>query len=142
MIRTGLPLTKDATVRERIERIAQIAHDVSVFCINVHAVHVSTETYAFNAGGAHAHELAELGGVVKHQLLDGLNIVTDSIPAATARKTMLQKLPRSDVKAFVTRNVRRLGGLALEWTHDEIDALVICNHALMKAGFVAVERTG
>lgn len=38
MVRAGYALTKAASNRDKIERGVQIAHDVSVFCVNVRAV--------------------------------------------------------------------------------------------------------
>jgi len=138
----GASLTQDATTRDRLERLIQIAHDIELFCIHHKATHVATEAYAFAARSSSAHALAELGGVVKTRLLDHLDIVTESIVASQARKTLLQKLPRKKVKEYTLRNVRRLGGVTKTWTDDEIDAMVIANHLLMTCGGVAMTFEG
>jgi len=142
MMRTGSSLKLDATPKEHAERNAQIAHDVCVFCVNVRMKHLAVEEYAFSASGARARAIAEMVGVVKHEVLEMFDMGLPPIPPATARKVLLQKLPRADVKEFTYRNVRRLGGPALEWTEDEVDAFVIANTVLMHAGGTAMTFPG
>jgi hypothetical protein len=142
MMVTGSALANDATARDQIERIDQIAHDVSVFCINAHARRIYTEAYAFSRRSTSSHQLAELGGVVKSRLLDDLDIAVVPVTASQARKVLLQQLPRKDSKAFTIRNVRRLGGIASKWTEDECDAFTICNLALMHEGGTAMSFPG
>jgi hypothetical protein len=139
----GSSLSMDATPREQVERLARIARDVTVFCLKVKATSVGVESYAFAQGRqAHAHALAELGGAVKVNLFTAFNLVAEPVVASRARKVLLQHLPRKDVKAYVQANVRRLGGQALEWTHDQVDSFVIANYMVMVAGGVAMTFDG
>lgn len=138
----GEKLGTDATPLDYIQRIVTIADGVLAFCQRVQARKVYVEAYAFSQGGRNATQLAELGGAVKSRLYDEWGIAACPIVASSARKILLQKLPRSDIKKFVTNNVKRLGGRALGWTHDEIDALVIANAGLMREGGLAMTFEG
>ena len=138
----GGKLGSDATHRERTERMVKIAHDVSLFCLNAKATHVFVEAYAFGMRSTSSHQLAELGGAVKARLLDELDLAVEPIVASQARKTLLQKLPRADVKEFTELNVRSLGGPAPYWTGDECDAFCVVNHALSLVGGVPLSFLG
>lgn len=145
MTKTGSKLGKESTPKERAERIAQISHDVVVFCLTARARHVGIEDYAYGAGGANAMQVVELTGVVKHEILDTLHFAATPIPASSARKVLLQRLPRlgsGKLKPWVVANVRRLGGPANMWTDDECDAFVIANTVLMHAGGTAMTFDG
>ena len=56
-----------------------------------------------------AREVAELGGLVKWRLWNAWDRATTPVVASSARKVLLQRLPRRDVKDYVVANVRRLG---------------------------------
>lgn len=150
MVRAGYALKKDATNRDKIDRGIQIAHDVSVFCVNVKALRVGLEEYAYAAGGANAHQTVECGGMLKADVMNTLDIDVYPVQASSARKILLQKgrlagdeLKKwGDTKKWVEANVRRLGGPALEWTHDEIDAFVVANTVLEHAGATALSFPG
>lgn len=145
MMKCGEKLGKDATPQERAERIAQIAHDVVNFCLNVKATHVGVEDHAFGAGGAHAMMLAELHGVVKHEILETLFFAAVPLQASNVRKILLQHVPRlgaGKTKPFVIRNVKRLGPIAEAWTEDECDAFCVANTVLDRAGYTALSFPG
>lgn len=138
----GSELTQGASAKERVVRIARIVEGVLSFArANAHAL-IAVEDYAYAASTSRAAELHELGGAVKHTLYLALGAVVVSVPSATARKTLLQKLPRRDVKQHVADNVRRLGGETPYWNDDQIDAWVVANHALGLAGGVSVSFEG
>lgn len=137
----GSSLKADATPSERVKRIADIVEGVVKFC-NRGVGRVFVEEMTFGSTGAHAREVAELTGAVKHRLWIDLGIVAEPIVASRARKVLLQRLPRKDVKGYVIANVRRLGGPALMWTPDEIDALVCCNAGIEIAGGTAMSFEG
>jgi hypothetical protein len=142
---SGANLTNDAGPRARAERRAMIARDVVAFCRRVRAAYVAVEDYAYGAGGARALELGELGGVVKDALLRELGLEAHPVGSSSARKVLLQRVPRlpaGKTKPWVVRNVRRLGGPALGWTEDECDAFVVANWALERAGGVALSFPG
>lgn len=145
MGRTGYELRKDSTPKERIERLAQIAHDVSVFCVNAKAIRIGQEEYAYGAGGSRALELAESGGAVKVDLLETLGLASYPVQASNARKVLLQHVPRlgkGKTKPWVIANVRRLGPIAETWTEDQCDAFVVANTVLMHAGYTAMSFPG
>lgn len=144
-VRTGLfgyELSADASDEEVIERNAQIAHDVTVFCINARATRIARENYAFAASSSSVTKLAELGGVVRHDVMQTMGIAVSSITASRARKVLLQNCPSSGSKKFTVRNVKRLGGPTLKWSEDECDAFVIANCLLMYAGGIAMTFEG
>ena len=130
----GYPLKNDATATEQRERIIEIRNSISEFCQLVNAKHIVVEAYAFSASGK-ITMLAELCGVVKISLWEALHVSVESVHASSARKTLLQKLPKKDSKLFTKVNVQRLGGVArTQWTGDQIDAFVCANHALSTVG--------
>lgn len=96
---------------------------------------VYVEGYAFGARSSSAHALAELGGIVRVDLFRDLGLTVTPVVASSARKTLLQKLPRADLKKFVERNMRRLQGETYYWSGDVIDAFAVGNHARMLNGW-------
>lgn len=146
MVRAGYALTNDASPRDKIERAIQIAHDVCVFCVNVKALRVAIEEYAYAAGGSNAHLTVECGGHLKADILQTLDVAVYPVQASTARKVLLQRVPGKmgpgKTKPWVVANVKRLGGPALEWTDDEIDAFVVANTVLEHAGATALSFPG
>lgn len=120
--------------RARIERLDFIAKRVAQFArlnnaTSMNNAAIFVEGYAF--GSQNAREaLAELGGVVKLFLLKDLGIVVRPIVAASARKTLLGKVPSKktsgvEVKDYVNEKLARMG--ARFKTMDEGDAFVIAN---------------
>ena len=145
MLKAGYALDTTSTAKERVERIAQLAHDISVFCLNVKAFRVGIEDYAFSKSSAHQHQTFEAGGALKVAVLELLDLAIYPVTAATARKTLLGVVPRlgaGKTKPWVVRNVRRLGGPAAGWTDDECDAFVVANRVLADAGGVAMSFDG
>jgi len=136
----GRDLGLAATPRERAERLEHIVNRLADFCTDATDIHL--EEYAFAASGAHAHAIGEVGGSLKLWFRKHLDRDPLPVHSAAARKTMLQKLPRSEVKKFVVRNVKRLGSPATGWTDDQIDAFVVMNHGVMLAGGVALTFAG
>lgn len=138
---SGGPLKQDASPKERLQRICRISADIVVFCREHQVERVYVEEYAFAQGASHAREIAELGGVVKFRLFERFGLVAEPVVASRARKLLLQKLPRKDVKAWIVANVKRLPGAAL-WSPDECDAFVVCNAGVELAGGTAMSFAG
>lgn len=144
----GSSLSNDASEDERLDRIDQICKAMVKFCGQNNAIAIGVEEYAFAQGASHAHAIGELGGNVKRDIRTLLGITPQPIIASTARKTLLQKLPRPKgakkgfLKSFVSYNVKRLGGQITRWTDDEIDAFVIANARLMQYGGMAMTFEG
>jgi hypothetical protein len=131
----GYELSKQATREEVIDRYDSISLAIRVFCEEnpVRAVYV--EDYAYAQHSQSIAGLHESGGIVKRDLYRSLGRAPIPVTASTARKTLLQKLPRQNgIKQWVEANVRRLKGEAIYWNGDEIDAFVIANHGLMLEG--------
>src|ERR1041384_6249122 len=95
----GLP--KDACEALRIGRNKRIADDVVAFAKLHGCTAALVEQSAFPSRHAHAHSLGELGGVVKHQLAERTGLIVDVVPPSSARKLVLGKVPRKDVKIAV-----------------------------------------
>lgn len=142
MAKFGYELDEDATERDKIDRLISIAHDVCVFCINEKAHRIAAEAYAFSAQSSSVTKLAELGGHVRADVLQTLDIAIETITPSRARKVLLQNCPSRDSKKFAVRNVKRLKGPTKHWTEDECDAFVIANCLLMHAGGVAMTFEG
>lgn len=144
----GYDLPNTASPKDKLARIHSIADGVTKFCAGVDAKAIYIEEYAFSQGQAHAHEIGEVGGVVKHRLFRKLGLVTIPVANNTARKTLLVKLPsprgkpKGYVKSWVWANVRRLEGSARVWTNDEVDAFVIANHGIAAEGSTALSFEG
>lgn len=138
----GYPLTKDATPEDHVDRMIHIAEEVVDWCLLRQHSLVAVENYAFSQASTSATTLRELGGIVKREFRKRLGRVPSPVVASSARKTLLMKLPKANQKKFVEENVRRLKGEALYWTGDEVDAFVVCNHAMMLAGGVPLSFEG
>jgi hypothetical protein len=77
--------------------------------------------------------LAELAGVVRYLLhQDGARVLT--VPQASARKLLLGKLPRRDVKEVVRQTVRSMAGAGC-FGPDEVDGFVVVNWLAAELGW-------
>lgn len=141
----GSSVPSDGTERERVERLSIIS-DAVVRTLRQRdgdLTGIFIEDYAFSSTSAHVRTVAEVTGVIKRDVFREIGMVVQPIVAAHARKILLQKLPRmKGLKGWIVKNVRRLGGQAIVWTEDEIDAFVIANAGLMKMGGVACSFLG
>lgn len=138
----GRKLTLEATPQDALDRMLEIADGIFEFCRTVQARHVWIEQHAFGAQGRNANQTIEMTGIVKAKLYEDWGIVVVPIVASSARKILLQRLPRKDVKKFAVRNIKRLGGQAATWTDDQCDAFCVVNAALMKIGGTAMTFLG
>jgi len=122
-------------VRERTERLVTIAEEIAEWVSARSPDVIALEEQAFNQGFAHSREIGELTGIVKARLL-GLGVPIVTVPATTARKTLLGKVPRKGSKDAVSSVLRRMGA---PWTGtDRSDAFAIANHVLSTHGHPAV----
>ena len=140
----GYALKADASLEEHYDRYLQIAHDVSVFCINNRARHVWVEDHAYMAGGAGSARTKEMTGRVKTELYDEHNLVARPVQPASARAVLLGRVPKQGkgkTKAYVIRNVKRLP-MTADWIEDVCDAFVCANYGIMKVGGVAMTFPG
>jgi len=111
------------TVRQKIERLRDIAFAVNKIVGEKGVEVVGIEGYAFSRKSASVTGLAELGGVVRFCLLQGFWETTPmTIPVSKARKFVMGK---NGTKAVANKwfddNIRVEG----KWTEDEKDAYFI-----------------
>ena len=127
----GEPLRRDATDVERARRTETIATRIVAFARECGATVAWIESPAYSQNTA-AHVLGALRGVVSLELLRaGIDIRT--APMASARKLLLGKLPRSDVKVAV-HSALRAAGAPRDWTLDVSDAMCAANYGLAEVG--------
>jgi Holliday junction resolvasome RuvABC endonuclease subunit len=129
----GEKLEKNATAQERLGRGIRITSEIMKFANMWRPQEVHVEEYAFNQSARGTRDIAELGGMVKHQLATQLGLVPTPVVASSARKILLGNLPRRDVKDAVMVFLHRMG-LPHDWTEDEADAFVIANYAASAIG--------
>lgn len=133
----GHQLPRDAREADRIGRLVRISGEVVAFVERHHCTVGAIEQYAFAALHSHAHALGELGGVVKVLLSTRVGIAVEPVQAASARKLILGKLPRADVKIHTRIALSRMG-MPRDWTDDEADAFVIGNWVASALGGFAL----
>lgn len=123
----GSPLPNTATERERSARVDGITGQVLEHARRFDCQIVAIEQYAFSRSDAHAHELGELGGVVKLELFRaGLEVFT--YHASSSRK-LLGKAPRKGAKDWAAARLVSAGAPAA-WRGDQYDAFLAANHHL------------
>ena len=107
----GEPLHKGATESERIGRCARIAARLAALARAEGAASAFIESYAYGQRTA-AHSLGELGGLVRHTLIEtGVDVRVANI--SSARRLMCGRMPRgSDPKAIVGATLRLAGAPA------------------------------
>lgn len=130
------PLRKDATEGELIERRKKLAGSVLTFCARLRATSAWIESYPLSGRVYGLAGLCELGGVVKHMLLVS-DCEVNTSPISSARKLVLGKLPRRDVKLIVHETIKSMGAPEA-WSGDEIDAWVAANWGCSQLGFCSV----
>src|SRR6185503_21191053 len=126
----GEPLRRDATDLERAHRTDSIARQVVKFVNKWRVSAAFFESYAYSKNQS-AHTLAELGGVLRLELMRaGVRIHTANMSAA--RKLLLGKLPREDAKGEVFKALHAMG--ARFESMDESDAFVCLNWGMSELG--------
>lgn len=146
VMHTGGELTKAATEVQQVERMDRIAHELWMFAEeNAAEQVVFFENYAYGAGNQSNHMLlAELVGTVRHKWLEFTahnppRSVPKPIPQATARKTVLGKLPRGKGTIKPAVRARLLEwGMPDRWTDDEMDAFVVANEGRFRVGLTGL----
>lgn len=130
----GEPLHKGATEAERIGRSARIAARLAAFARAQGVTAAFIESYAYGQNTA-AHTLGELGGLVRHALLEsGVDVQVANM--SSARRLMCGRIPRgSDPKAIVGATLRQAGAPAeLLASADLCDAFVCLNFGMAELG--------
>ena len=129
----GESLEQDASAEQRQERVETIAFGISDCARAWGVTHVVFEQDTFRQAWQ-AYQRGELAGVAKLRLRAlGLPITVTS--SASARKTLLGKVPRKDAKKAVQAHCRQLGVPWADWTaaagfQDICDAFTVANHRL------------
>ena len=105
------------------------------------AAHVFIEQYAFSRNNAQASKLMELGGIVRIALFDRFGLVPHVVATSSARKLLLDKVPRADQKAHTQAAFFKLGA-PKTWDENQIDAMCVANFGLTELGRVALTVAG
>lgn len=131
--RFGLSLKKDASDRDKIERLTHIAgrivKSVKGVVADGHEIGgIGIENYAFSARGAQ-NDLGEIHGVVKTQMWMVFGVVPVVVPASKARKKVLGKGRFSKGKAGKSEIVSAVNAMGFKTRDDNIaDAYVIAEY--------------
>lgn len=129
----GHSLPKDVPEMRRIGRLHQIAAETVAFAERHGARSAVIEHYAFGAK-FERERLGEIGGAVKLALVAQAGIdAVETVASGTARKLLLGKVPKEDPKAHV-REFLRAHGMPPVWSDDEMDAFVVLNWWMHRAG--------
>lgn len=133
----GRKLEKGAPPWEAAERLEYLVSEAVAFFRGAGVTHAFVESYP-KAGRVYNLDMeCELGGAIKLAMRRDLRITVHTSQLSTARKLVMGKLPRADVKKIVHATVRSLGpGKA--WTGDEIDAWVAVNLGMSFLGLCTV----
>jgi Holliday junction resolvasome RuvABC endonuclease subunit len=124
------------TEEMKLQRMLQIARGV-VRLAREHSVSVvAMEDYAFNRfqGSSSVTALAELGGIVRSQMLLTLGITVLKVPRSQALKEVLGwgKLEKEEVVKFWERSEALEGVTLRAKTTDEAEALTVAHWLCMK----------
>lgn len=129
----GEPLRRGATLVEQVQRAQRIADRVVGQCIGRDVTEVWIESPAWAARGS-AHNLGELHGIVKRELVaDGRFGIRDA-NQSSARKVLCGRIPRGADPKEAVQAVLRAAGAPQSWSADEFDAMVCANYALSEYG--------
>lgn len=120
----GLP--RDASDEQRARRCERIAGELVAFARTCGVHEAWLEGYAYSRNTA-AHTLAEVGGVVRLELVRG-GIAIHTANMSSARKLLLGKLPAKGAKHAAHAALHAAGSPA--WSLDEADAFVCANLGL------------
>lgn len=129
----GHSLGKDASTRDKIERMTHIATKVVSSIRQAQAdgheiAGIGIENYAFSARGAQ-NDLGEIHGVIKSQIWLVFGVAPDIIAASRARKVVLGKGRFSKGRAGKAEIIEAVKALGFETSDDNIaDAYVIAEY--------------
>ena len=121
---------KNATERERLERLEVITASIVAFVQDHRPIAVYIERYAFSRPHQ-AHQLGELGGVLKVGMMRA-GWVPQPMVIQIGRKLLLGKVPRKGQKDACLQAVCSAG--APFETGDEADAFVVANLGVTEHG--------
>lgn len=126
----GYELKRTAPVREKIERMIEIAGFILDVCKKVvgnEYVNIGIENYAFSRAGMQ-NDLGELHGVVKSQIWLALSVEPDIVVVSSARKVVFGKgnFPKKGIMpALMERGI--------EFKNQDIaDAYVVAEYLRIK----------
>jgi Holliday junction resolvasome RuvABC endonuclease subunit len=128
---TSLETAPCETDEDRIKRIILIVGHMRDFALRHRVSDCFVENYAFNAHSSSVTKLAELGGAARVEFFLG-GWFLHSVPASSARKLLLGKLPRKGAKVAVQQALYRHG--ATFRNDDECDAFCVASFGLSEIG--------
>jgi hypothetical protein len=133
----GRKLEKGAPPWEAAERLEYLVEQTIAFARQHDVTHVFIEGYPKGGRVFNLDMEAELGGALKLALRRELGLTAHTAQLSTARKLVLGKLPKADVKRITHAIVKSLGAIPFR-TGDEIDAWVAGNLGMSMLGLCTV----
>jgi Holliday junction resolvasome RuvABC endonuclease subunit len=128
----GEPLREDATDTERARRCETIAMRIVAFSRATGVTIALIENYAFSRRSSSVHKLAELGGIVKLELVRaGIDLQRANMSAT--RKFLCGTIHRGTNPKVAVHQALRAAGAHFE-TLDESDAFCAANWGLSEEG--------
>lgn len=125
---------ESANYEARVRRLATISNEVVGYLAGHGVTHCFVENYSFSMQHA-AHQLGELGGVMKVRIYESLGIVATPVSNSTARKLFLGRGAGKGIKEEVARQLASLGW---DRSGDEGDAAICANYGLSELGLPAI----
>ena len=142
--RFGRPLEERASAKARAERLREIRRDVVTFLRQHDVTHAWIENYAFGKEFK-AHEVGELGGVIRDALLEEARLGYccqhfDEVPVASVRSFFLGKSGKGskDAVARVFKKIDAPFGWRSKEDQDIGDAFVAANWGRSELGLPAM----
>ena len=102
----SVPLKRDATTRDKVERLRMLALDVRTIAVRYNVRHAFVESYAFGMNTA-AHSLGELGGVLKLELWRECQLLVETVHQHHARKLVYGTTPPRTVNGVKLTDAQR-----------------------------------
>lgn len=121
---------KQATERDRVERLILIANRIIGLVKEYDVRHVAIEGYAYSKkyGG---EKLAELHGVVKTQLYMACGLIAEPVSPKTARRVVFGK-GKGNIEKKLVQPLLEQRGIYIE-SGDQRDAYVVARYKLWRA---------
>ena len=120
---------------DTIDRLIYIRDSILYFADSFHVSHVFIENYAFGKR-FQAHQLGELGGVVRVGFVEKWGMYPVALSCLHARGWLFGKIARKDMKKIVVAGMKSAG--FIRKTTDEVDAWVVANFGLSTLGKASV----
>lgn len=132
----GSSLPRDASERERCDRLRTIRDHLLAFIGEHQPTAVFLEEQAFGQSGSMSREIAGMTWTVR-LALDAAGVPVRLVTASAARKVLLGKVPRAKLKTAVQSALLGIGAPFAD-DDDVSDAFTIANFGLTELGHAGV----